>query len=260
MGQRVCILLKKNFGNNKSTITLIHHQWGIGKTMPAYLMEEALKYVYPLDRSLSYLQRSKLEGEKKLPIDYFFTFEPLNNPQNNYITNRVVPTDDPNEDIWKPEVRIRYGNQTDNNNGMMLVEVTQNFDRNGEPENCHNMLTVKVGFTLGYEETRLYHRKLKDTINLEPNFSRLVSGKEFALRTFGHNPNAVKFIKKFMQAYKTVLELADIEEVFDKKGEKKRNEKEAHILNCIEALTKDLPEGTRIDVPMEFKEKELLYT
>ena len=47
MGQRTAILLKKNFGNNRSTISLIHHQWGIGKTMPAYLTQEILKSVFP---------------------------------------------------------------------------------------------------------------------------------------------------------------------------------------------------------------------
>ena len=121
MGQRTAILLKKNFGNNKSTISLIHHQWGIGKTMPAYLTQEILKSVYPLDRSLESLySRTYNEKDKKLPLDYFYTFEPLNNENNNYITNKEVKTDDPNEDIWNTDVRVRYGKMTDNNNGLML--------------------------------------------------------------------------------------------------------------------------------------------
>ena len=56
-----------------------------------------------------------------------------------------------------------------------------------------------------------------------------------------------------------MLAVFDIEEVYDKKGETERKEKENHIQNCIETLTKDLPENTRIDVPMEFQQLESSY-
>lgn len=259
MGQRTAILLKKNYGNNRSTITLIHHQWGIGKVMPSLFIQEVLKVSYPMDRSLSYLDRRKLEQEKKLPIDYFFTFEPLSNPDNNYITNKEVKTDDINEDIWRPEVRVRYGDQTDNNNGLMLVEVTQNYDSNGDARTYGSMFTIKVGFALGNEETYYWNNHLKESIQIEPDFVRLVSMEEYALRTFGNNDKCNKYTKKFVKACKTIMELEDVEEVYEKGGKEKRDEYEKHVRTCIEELTKDLPDKEMIEVPLEFKQPQILY-
>ena len=261
MGQRTAILLKKNFGNNRSTISLIHHQWGIGKTMPAYLTQEILKSVYPLDRSLESLySRTYNEKDKKLPLDYFYTFEPLSNESNNYITNKEVKTDDPNEDIWNTDVRVKYGNMTDNNNGLMLVEVTQLFDDKEEtnPRTYGDKFKVKIGFALGYEETGFYHKNLKNSINLESEFVRLVDIEEYVLRTW-RNPKAEKYSKEFVKACRTIFKLEDVEEVYDKKGKKLRAEKEKHIKNCIEALTKDLKDHETIEVPMEFQAKNLMY-
>lgn len=258
MGQNTAILLKKNFGNNRSTISLIHHQWGIGKTMPAYLTQEILKSVYPLDRNLESLYY-RSEEDKKLPLDYFYTFEPLNNENNNYITNKEVKTDDPNEDIWNTDVRVRYGKMTDNNNGLMLVEVTQLFDdTDAKPRTYGDKFKVKVGFALGYGETSYYHKNLKDSINLESEFIRLVDIEEYVLRTWS-NPKAEKYNKEFVKACRTIFKLEDIEEVYDKKGKKLRAEKEKHIKNCIEALTKNLKDHETIEVPMEFQAKNLMY-
>lgn len=256
MGQRTAILLKKNYGNNRSTITLIHHQWGIGKVMPSLLLQEVLKSVYPLDRSLEYIRTDK--NNKKLPIDYFYTFEPLNNPNNNYITNKEVETDNPEEDIWKREVRVKYGNQTDNNNGLMLVEVTQLYNGNS-PATYGNMFDVKIGFALGDEEVCMSHPHLKYCIDVEPCFDRLVSMEEFAQRTFGHNDEVRAYTKKYIKAVRDVMTVANVEEVYDKGGEKKRDAREKHIYNCIDALTKDLSEGQEIEVPEEFRTTYSLY-
>ena len=265
MGQRTCILLKKNFGNNRSTITLIHHQWGIGKVMPALFLQEVMKLSYPLNRSLEYFYERDLQETGKLPIDYFFTFEPLSNPNSNYITDKEVATDDPDEDIWKPEVRIRYGNMTDNNNGMMLVEVTQNYKENFKGEvgvvTYGNMLSIKVGFALGNEETYIYHPHLKHGIDLELPFARLVSMEEFVCRTHGeNNPKVQKYSKKFVKACRTIMQLEDIEEVYDKEGAKKRTEYEQHVKNCLDELTKDLPDRMEIETPMEFQQTPLMYS
>ena len=260
MGQRTAILLKKNFGNNRSTITLIHHQWGIGKVMPSIFMQEVLKLAYPMNRSLESFYIGDLKEKIKLPIDYFFTFEPLSSTDNNYITDKEVATDDINEDIWRPEVRVRYGRQTDNNNGLMLVEVTQNYDKEGKPVTYGHMVSVKVGFALGSEEISIEHPHLKNWIDVEPEFDRLVSMEEYVLRTFRSRDEEVqKYSKKFVKACRTLMELEDVEEVYDKKGLKKREEREQHILNCIDGLTKDLPDGVEIDTPMEFQEVQSLY-
>lgn len=217
--------------------------------MPSLFLQEVLKYCYPLDRSLGYIHR-----DGGLPIDYFFTFEPLSNPQNNYITNKEVKTDDINEDIWRPEVRIRYGNQTDNNNGLMLVEVTQRYRDNGDVQNYGDMLDIKVSFALGFEEVGFWHDHLKEKIALEAEFDRLVSMEEFACRTFyNDNEEVQKETKKYIKHVRGIMALANVKEVYAKGGKKKRDELEKHIRTCIDELTKDLPEKVEIEVPLEFK-------
>ena len=258
MGQRTAILLKKNYGNNRSTITLIYHQWGIGKVMPSLLLQEVLRYVYPLNRRHSYIYK-----DDGMPIDVFFTFEPLSNEESNYITNKLVKTDDPNEDIWNPQVRVRYGNRTDNNNGLMLVEVTQKYDKDGDPENYGDSLEIKYGFALGSEEIDIYHDKMEDWIDVEPEFVRLVSMEEYACRTFGNgDPKVQKETKKYIKHVQEVMKtIADIEEIYDKGGKQAREQKEKHIFNVIEGLTFDLPKGQQIPVPDEFREvKPLAYS
>ena len=215
---------------------------------PAYLVQEVLKASYPLDRRLEYT-------DEKLPIDVFYTFEPLNNESNNYITNKEVKTDDKNEDIWRKEVRVRYGNQTDNNNGLMLVEVTQKFDSNGNPKTYGDCLDVIVGFCLSYEEIYYYNDKLNNGIKLEPEFVRLVNMEEYATKTWRDD----EYTKEFIQACRSIMKLGEVAEVYDVAGAKEIEEKRNHINNCIEALTKDLPEGQRIDVPKEFLEKDKYY-
>jgi hypothetical protein len=122
------------------------------------------------------------------------------------------------------------------------------------------MLSVKVGFALGNEETGFYHKNLRHRIDIEPDFARLVSMEEFACRTFREGDEEVqKYTKKFVKACRTLMELEDIEEVYDKEGAKKRKEKEEHIKNCIEELTRDLPDGVEIEVPMEFQTQQELW-
>ena len=261
MGERTAILLKKNFGHNRSTITLIHHQWGIGKVMPSLFIQEVLKVAYPLDRSLEYFHKGTLKQENKLPIDYFFTFEPLSNVSCNYVTNKEVKTNDPQEDIWKPEVRMRYGDMTDNNHGLMLVEVTQNFDKYGEPENFgFNMFSIKLGFVLGHATTSYCHDHLRDSIKLEPEFFRLVSMEEFVCRTFRYKEESVqRGSRAYVRACRKIMKLLDVKEVYDKEGKKGREDLESHIACCVETLTKDLPEGTLIDIPLELQQVPQFY-
>lgn len=271
MGQRVAILLKKNFGHNKSTITLIHHQWGIGKVIPSILLQEVLKYQYPIDRSLGYIYYnadSKDGKDKKLPIEYFFTFEPLNSPNNNYVTNKVVKTDDKNEDIWDRAVRIRYGNMTDNNNGLILVEVTQKYEDENEqnPKTFGDMFDVKIGFTLGNEETDYCHERMTGWIPMEYEFDRLVSMKEFATRTWYYKDNKrdenheiYKETVKYIKNVTDIMKFFDIKLVYTKGGEEKRNRKEEHILKVIEGLTKNLPDGERIETPKELMDLNVSF-
>lgn len=256
MGQRTAILLKKNFGHNRSTITLIHHQWGIGKTMLAYLLQEVLKADYPLDRNLMYLYSSELEKEGKVPLDYFYTFESLSNENNNYITNKQVATDDESEDIWRSEVRQRYGKITDNNNGMMLVEVTQLYKSAKEPVTSDGMFEVKVGLCLGNEETTDYMSDIKCELRLEQDFDRLVSIEEYINRTF---ESGGKSNNEFARYCKGLLKFFGVEVIYDKKGLKKREETEKRMKDCMSVIAEHTPKGQEIEVPEEFKDNVVLY-
>lgn len=227
MGQRVAIILKKNY-KDKSIINVIHHQWGIGKVIGSLFLQELLESIYPLDRRLE-------NNWEVLPIDKYFTFEPLSSRNNNYIYNQEVELNDEQYDIWNEEVRIKLGNMTDNNNGLMLVEVTQKYNTDGKAENYGDCLDVKVGFALGYEETSEWNDKLIDKFTYEDEFRRLVSIQEYVNRTFergieeGHN-------KLFIDSFNNLCNLFGVKQIYDELGESKRNTYEKHIHNLIDQL------------------------
>lgn len=246
MGQRTFILLKKNFGNNRSTINLIHHQWGIGKVMPSLLLQEILRYEYPLDRSKDY------GGTHPEAVEQEFTFAPLSNPQNNYIYNEEVKTDE--VDVFDIDTINKYAHKTDNNNGGMIVEVTQKFDSNGKAKTYGDMLDVKISFVLGDEECDFYHRNFKESIKIEKPFTRLVSSKEFITKTFGKgNKERNKWNLKFHKAFKIMLDLCGVEEIYDKGKAVKIAKREKMLQAHAEVLTKNLKDGERIEVPEYLK-------
>ena len=145
--------------------------------MPSLLLQEILRCEYPLDRCKSY------GGTHPEAVEQEFTFEPLSNPQNNYIYNQEVKTDEVN--VFDIDTINRYADMTDNNNGGMIVEVTQMFDSNGNAKTYGDMLHVKISFVLGSEECSFYHEHFKESIDIELPFTRLVSSKEFITKTFG---------------------------------------------------------------------------
>ena len=213
MGQRCAILLKKNY-KDKSTITLIHHQWGIGKVLPALFLQEVLRSEYQLDRGLS--RTWGYEGKE--PIDDLYTFKPLNDEGNNYITDMEVSKD---EDVFSIPVIQKYFRQTDNNNGGLIVEVTQKYDEDGRVRTYGDMLDVKYAFILGSEECGTYSSLYREYFIYETIFGRLVSAKEFALRTFGGDREEIlKATKKFITSFYGITKLFGVKEVYNKKLEK----------------------------------------
>lgn len=251
MGQRTFILVKKNLGNNESTINLIHHQWGIGKVMPSLFLQEALRCVYPLDRCKSY------GGTHPNAVEQEFTFEPLSSSRN-YIYNQKVKTDE--VDVFDIATIQEYAKKTDNNNGGMIVEVTQKFYDNGEAKTYGDMLDIKISFVLGDEECHFWHKHFNECLDIELPFSRLVSSKEFITKTYGReNENAQKWNLKFHNAFKTMLELFDIEEVSDKGKARAIAKREKMLRTHADVLTKDFAEHKKIDVPEYLKLKENPY-
>lgn len=163
MGQRTAILVKKTKKDGTAIINLIHHQWGIGKTLPAIFMQEKLDEIYPKDRTWG------------TPIiEKSWNFEPLSNEKSNYVYNEKVLSSE--VDVWNKDTYVKYFNETDNNNGGMIVEVIE-----GERDYSIDE-PVKVGFVLGSEE--ISDRVSKDEwVEREKEFERLVTSEEFMLRT-----------------------------------------------------------------------------
>ena len=254
MGQRTAILLKKNY-KDKSTITLIHHQWGIGKVLPALLLQEILRADYSLDRQMEYSWRD----DGRLPIDDLYTFTPLNNAGNNYLTDMVVPKE---TDVFDTNVARDYFNRTDNNNGGFIIEVTQKYDKEGKGKTYGDMLDVKFAFVLGNEECDLWNSFFKVDIPLEKPFSRLVSIEEFACRTFyEHDVEVQKNTKRFIRAFRGVCKsLGGIKEIYNKELAKEMKFKKERIESELALLQKKQEEtGIKQEIPKALLKQATVY-
>lgn len=250
MGQRTAFLLKKNYKNNRSTINLIHHQWGIGKVMPMLFLQELMRVDYKLDRSYPTYK----SGE---PIDNEFTFRPLNSSSNNYIYNQEVKTDEVN--VFDIKTIQEFFNQTDNNNGGMIIEITQKYDENGEPKEYGDMFDVKVSFVLGSEECYLWDSHFNESVEIEAEFSRLVSADEFMTKTWGNNPKTKPSTKKFLKAWTNLLEIFGVEEVYDKENAEKIEKRKSRINEVLKVYSKGKKADHSLPVPKELIEQIQLY-
>ena len=254
MGQRTAILIKKNY-RNKSTITLIHHQWGIGKVMHSLFLQEILRAEYNLDRSVRY-------DEDHLPIDDLFSFKPLNNENNNYITDMKVPK---KTNVFDVDTIKEYFKRTDNNNGGLIIEVTQKYrkDYDGKvvPKTYGDMLDVKFSFVLGNEECGLWNSYFEQEFEIEEPFSRLVSAEEFARKTFGsHDEEIQKHTTKFLTGFKALCEVFRVEEVYNEKEAKRIQKITDSITTELELLEKKSKEtGIRQPIPKSLLKRPLAY-
>ena len=313
MGQRTFILLKKNYrsttGEKLSNISLIHHQWGIGKCMLALFLQELMKTMYPLDRSLqsNYYQKDKelmvrdsLERIKasnirlgmheegllssedlyylQLPISKHFNFLPLNSHNNNYhapvnkelfeelgliypnSTERVYPyykQDSHNIDmlsedisrevtlfnypckhslnIFSPKVIQAYSRLTDNNNGCMLVEVTQVYEEDGRPETITSeAFKVKISFCTGSEEEDLYYHTDWGNIyfeNINPSFTTLFSPTFYANTTYKHKSSIA-----FANYFTNICKMFGVKVFYNRKAEKELKDRYNSLCNIAEGL------------------------
>lgn len=249
MGQRTAIILKKNF-KDKSTINCMYHQWGIGKVMPSYFLQELLQANYNMDRQREYeWSRNDLE-----PLKDLFNFIPFN-------TNgegTVIPKD---TDIFNPLIAKKYFQSMDNNNGGMIIEVTQEYDRKRKPKTYGDMLDIKFSFMLGYEECDIYSEAHKESIEVEEPFSRLVSTEEYVCRTFRYRDReAQRYSKKFVKHFLGLCKFFGAREVYDKKICREVNfiwdrvETELNLINEEYEKT-----GILKPIPKNLVPKSLLY-
>ena len=317
MGQRTFILLKKNYrsttGEKLSNISLMHHQWGIGKCMLALFLQELMKAMYPLDRSLQsnyynidaeLMVRDSLERIKasinrliideegllnsedlyylQLPISKHFNFLPLNSLNNNYYARidkeqfeklglifpkgneRVYPyykqnshdvdmlREDisrevtlfnypckPSLNIFSPKVIQAYSRLTDNNNGCMLVEVTQVYE-NGRPETITSKaFEVKISFCTGSEEETLYEEGSDYNTegrniyfeNINPSFTTLFSPTFYSNTTYKHKSSIA-----FANYFTSICKMFGVKVFYNRKAEKELKDKYNSLCNIAEGL------------------------
>lgn len=190
MGQRAGLLLKRNFADGTSSVNLLHSQWAIGKIYPAFFMQEVLRMNYNMDTKLSYGNYGKSMQEtgymsfgelyKNSGIDYHYL---INGRGNNIFTSQDKGVRDYNKvDVWDIDTIMDLYNRTDNNNGGMIVEVTETKEKLPNGRVHIEITNIKIGFLLGEEEC--YKMKSKDGVKEVP-FSRIVSAREYMERTGG---------------------------------------------------------------------------
>ena len=254
MGQRTFILVRKNFLNpetfeEQSTISLIHHQWGHRKTMLAMFLQELLNLHYNMDRSLTNkLGDSCYCGDgTDIMAKHVFNFYPLNNAHSSYIFEQPS---DPKEDIFNTDVIQKYANMTDNNNGGMIIDAIQQYEKDKLQARYYgDCVKVRIGFVLGSEEEDYYNKKVNGYIPIERAFERLVSPYEYVKKTSYGDCYEVDL--PFAKTFVSMCNLFGVEIKYSKKKALAIHKKEKHIESVINALTKNLPEGSMIDVPQE---------
>ena len=235
-----------------------------------YNLNRNLGYLY-LDKS-EVLPNDN--GFLKQPISRFYTFRPLSNPSNNYsvlgnnfkelglkeikgntrkyayyeedgitLKEEGISTDviidypcDYNYDIFDIEHIQSYAKISDNNNGCMIVDVTQRYDKGtNNPERIiSEAFDVKVGFCTGWEETNFYSPVILniDDIEYNPAFSTLVSPVFYAVTTYNHKKECSQFAKSFM----TICKQSGVKFVYDTKREKELTQLQEHLTKICEAL------------------------
>lgn len=188
MGQRTAILIKRNFKNGTHDTRLIHYQWGFGKTMIAHFMQEFLKSQYNYDN-----YNKSLKNYFKFDIRKNYTYK----------------TSKKDVNVWDKNTILNWFENTDNNNGGMIIEVTEVPQKDDDNFWYFKLKDVKIGFVLGYEECN-YDEKLDKY--LEQPFEKIVSANEYMVRTGGERycPQC------FRESFEKFCETFDIEQVVDK--------------------------------------------
>lgn len=183
MGQRTQILVIKE--NNKGEVkkTLWHHQWGFGRNMYLALM------------SLYIADYSKDTWDKD--YDFFNTSFPTI-PKLYDITDEVSKETLDAADINSLASIRRVFDVCDNNNGGMVVHITENGEN-------YLQSHFKVGFLMGYEDEYSKSMNGMETYNLEnidqgKAFDRWLTPVEYGHINGGRkysDPNFMEIVYKF---------------------------------------------------------------
>ena len=213
--------------------------------MPMLFLQQLIDTVYSL-KGETYDFKNPILNEK-------FNFSPLSSKENNYIYNKEVKTSDVN--IWDKDIRLKYFHMTDNDNGGMLIEITQKYNSDGSPKNYGDMFDIKIGFVLGNEETYYYNPALADSVQIENPFERLVSAKEYMMKTF----NDIDGTMQFLSAFETILNYFGVEQVVDEESEKIIEDRVKYIERTVQNLIRSLNLNLKVPKELTLSNLETMY-
>lgn len=196
MGQRTAFLIKRTYWNGDVNIRLVHHQWGIGRVMHNHFIKDFMEMV--TDRSF----------QGKTLKDFMTIIDEKNSLylEENY---KKDSTDIPN--IFAKRTIRKYFNQTDNNNGGMLIEIKEKPSET-KPY-CLEVDDLKISFVVGYEECDYDYDKHK-YLGEKP-FSTLYTGEEYVKISCDGQyafPEFLDMWRGFIKQYE-IEELTDTKEV-----------------------------------------------
>lgn len=177
MGQRTQIIVIKKDCEGKVKKTVWHHQWGFGRNMYLALL------------SLHIADYSKDTFSKD--YDFFDTSFPTI-PKLYNVTEEI-----PKEILEQADVNSlasirQVFDYCDNNNGGMVIQITENTDN-------YNPSQFKIGFLMGYEDEYCTSADNKEVYNPEnfgeKPFSRWLTPEEYGRINGGKRYSDIDFIE-----------------------------------------------------------------
>lgn len=196
MGQRTAFLIKRTYWNGKVNVRLVHHQWGIGRVMHNHFIRDFMEMItdrsYPRKTLKDFMKI--IDDEGSLYLERNFRKGSLSIPN-----------------VWDKKVIKRYFNRTDNNNGGMVIEITEK-QSDKEPYGL-DIDDLKIGFIVGYEECD-YDYDTGKYLGDEP-FEKLYTGEEYVKISCDGEyafPEFLEMWRGFIKQYE-IEEITDTQEV-----------------------------------------------
>ncbi len=196
MGQRTAFLIKRTYWNGDVNIRLVHHQWGIGRVMHNHFIKDFMEMV--INRSF---------GEKTLK-DFM---KIIDDKWSLYLEENYEKDSKDIPNVFSKRTIKKYFNQTDNNNGGMIIDIVE---KQSDREPCSvDIDDLRISFIVGYEECD-YDYDTDKYLGEKP-FSNLYTGEEYVKISCDGQyayPEFIQMWRGFIKQYK-IEELTDTKEV-----------------------------------------------
>ena len=189
MGQRTAFLVKRNYKDGSSNVRLVYHQWGIGEIQHRYFMRETFDWLctrldhYDHDTTLKEYFLFKNDKDRTI-VDF----------EKDYKNGKNAP------DIFNFKVRSSLYGKTDNNNGGMIMEITEDPDS----KSFCMIESIKTAFVLGDEEVD----------DWRDCYKKLISGEDYMRMTsYCKNEKTKEYLEQWISMWNNFVKLYGIEEI-----------------------------------------------